>query len=549
MPQASSTTSAASGVLVDASSIGRRITHATNSSTTSFSTFQSLKPQSLSVPRIRILLAPYMSPFVVPMHKVETWDVSNSHINPNNYIPVTNLLLQLLNRALQNLFGLDLFNSSIRITDHQGNSILPSVWSDLLEQDMTIIVDTYSLQAENSPILFEAPVCRTFSPPMSPTYTIRESEDSCYETASTFITPRGGIIGQAVPMKPPNPMTTAGIFNVQHRKPSMGRLRNWSQQKGEEERRNNSASMFTGMSSRQQNAQASRAYEKEREREDESMASKRAKEWEKQQQQRNPGALDNKQKSKNFKSTVTRFAKAVLCVLSAGTIQPSSKEGSKVSEKPKRVPEKPRRTITMEAIENNPAKAQPNVRIHRIPAERRGSSIPRRRGIPPLSPVVTPALPTAPNSISLDKTLTIPSARAPVPRRSKSLSHLKLPTTLTGDTLSSAPSPPSSTKSRSRSKSFCTTRRSSKISVISPPIPPRRPSLDLGINAQYKCLSMDKAAIQEMFNDLDGATLGSGTRSRSGTGDTSSTAVPASPSFVALDVSCLPPFFSRMPSC
>jgi len=29
-----------------------------------------------SIPRIRILLAPYMSPYVVPMKKAETWEVS-----------------------------------------------------------------------------------------------------------------------------------------------------------------------------------------------------------------------------------------------------------------------------------------------------------------------------------------------------------------------------------------------------------------------------------------------------------------------------------------
>jgi hypothetical protein len=41
----------------------------------------SLKPQALSIPRLRILLAPYMSPFVVPVHKVETWEVSRQFLS------------------------------------------------------------------------------------------------------------------------------------------------------------------------------------------------------------------------------------------------------------------------------------------------------------------------------------------------------------------------------------------------------------------------------------------------------------------------------------
>lgn len=61
----------------DAPSIGKRITHASHLSTTSLSTLSSLKPQILSISRIRILLAPYMSPFVVPMHRVETWEVGD----------------------------------------------------------------------------------------------------------------------------------------------------------------------------------------------------------------------------------------------------------------------------------------------------------------------------------------------------------------------------------------------------------------------------------------------------------------------------------------
>lgn len=70
-------TTYASSTPADTPSVGRRITHASHLSTTSLSTLSSLKPQILSISRIRILLAPYMSPFVVPMHRVETWEVGD----------------------------------------------------------------------------------------------------------------------------------------------------------------------------------------------------------------------------------------------------------------------------------------------------------------------------------------------------------------------------------------------------------------------------------------------------------------------------------------
>ncbi|KAI5811577.1 hypothetical protein DFH27DRAFT_35286 [Peziza echinospora] len=75
-------------------------------------------------PRIRILLAPYMSPYVVPMNKVETW--------------------QLLLTLLEKLFGPSIANPNLRVTDTQGNAIHMHVWEDLLEAGMTIVVDTGS---------------------------------------------------------------------------------------------------------------------------------------------------------------------------------------------------------------------------------------------------------------------------------------------------------------------------------------------------------------------------------------------------------------------
>ncbi|KAH0604249.1 uncharacterized protein H6S33_006626 [Morchella sextelata] len=456
--------------------IGTKITEVANSSTTSLqSTF---KPQSLSAPRIRILLAPYMSSFIVPLHKVETWD--------------------LLHEALKSLFGLDIFNnSSIRITDQHGNSILPPVWKDLLEPDMTIIVDTCSLQAENSPVTFKfepLPAFRHSSPPASPAFTSRMSEDSClYDSASTYMGQLGVIIGQAVPMPP----TPVGTPNVHGRRTSRDMIKEWSKKVDEEEKRDASVEMFSGLSS----GHSSKPSEKEQTTSTEK-----------------PVQQENAPKPKSFKSSISRFARAVLCVLTYSKDSPHSKS----SDKRKRAPtpsDKPRRTITMDAIEKQPPKSQFNTRVYHIPSERRTASISRRRGIPSLAPVATPAITTTPTR-----------NRAEV-RRSKSLSHLKLPSfsSTRATTSSPLPTPTPSIKFRPRSRSFTSTRNSSKLSIISPPIPPRRPSLELGTNAQYKSLALDKAQITEMFKELDGETLAG--RSRSGTGDTSSTlAVSAAPS-------------------
>ncbi|KAF8419281.1 hypothetical protein EV426DRAFT_720036 [Tirmania nivea] len=83
---------------------------------------------AFGIPRIRILLAPYMCPYVVPMKKAETWE----------------LLLNLLN----NLFGQSILTPTLKITDTQGDVIHRHVWEDLLEPGMTIVVDTGSLNCE-----------------------------------------------------------------------------------------------------------------------------------------------------------------------------------------------------------------------------------------------------------------------------------------------------------------------------------------------------------------------------------------------------------------
>lgn len=83
----------------DAPSIGRPITHASQHSSSSLSTMSSRNPQSLSIPRIRILLAPYMSPFVVPVHRVETWEVSNFNISEHD---LKNVDLMFITASSQN---------------------------------------------------------------------------------------------------------------------------------------------------------------------------------------------------------------------------------------------------------------------------------------------------------------------------------------------------------------------------------------------------------------------------------------------------------------
>lgn len=425
-------------------------------------------------------------------------------------------LSQLLHQALQNLFGLDLFNSSIRITDHQGYSILPSVWSDLLEPDMTIIVDTCSLQAENSPAIFHSPKPRSFSPPLSPTYTIRESEDSCDDNGRTYITPRG-MVRKAVPAPAPMPMPMPPKpVAIADRGLLMGRLENRTQEVEEEERKKNSVDMFTGVS-------PEGSWGRERERQ--STADKREKDSEKKGKKRNVDAR-NRQKSKYLKS-ISRFARAVLYVLSAGTIQPSSKEEDKRPEKPKRVIEKPRRTITMEAIENN---SRSNILTPRTLSERRTVPISGRRGISPLPHVVLPAIHLPRNHHDFNQIAMIPPELAFIraePRRSKSLSHVRFPSPIA----TSAPSPVVPTRRGLRSKSLSSARNNSILSVISPL---SRPSLDLGTNAEYKGLRTNKTAIQEVFSDMDGDTLGA--RSRSGTGDTAFTNVSSTPTLCSLDV-------------
>lgn len=449
-------------------------------------------------------------------------------------------LLQLLHQTLQTLFGLDIFNSSIRITDHQGNSILSYVWNDLLEPDMTIIVDTCSLQAENSPAVFQTPKLRSFSPPMSPTYTIRESEDSCYDSASTYITPRG-MARKALPMPPPT-MKTAdrGLLT--------GRLEIRTQSGKEEENKVSLGDMSTGVS-------PERPWEREREKQ--SIADKRAEDWEKKEQKRSPDPINNKPKSKHLRSAVSRFTRAVIYVLSAGTIQSSSKEGNKRPEKQNRevpVAETPRRTITMEAIENNNSRA--DVYIHRTLSARRKVPISGRRGISPLPPVALPAILPVRNRHDFDKVTIIPPELAFISaesQRSKSLSHVRFPSPVAlevnllsapspvvptkrgsrSQSFSSAPSPVVPTKRGSRSQSFSSARNSRKLSVGSSP---RRPSLEVGMNIQYQSLNADKIAFQEVFDDLDGATLAMGTRSRSGTGNTAFTNVSFSPTLISLDV-------------
>lgn len=382
---------------------------------------------------------------------------------------------------------------------------------------MTIIVDTCSLQAENSPAMFPTPNLHSFSPPMSPTYTIRESEDSCYDNASTYITPRG-MARKPLPIPPST--TDHG-----------GRTRD-----SEEERREiNSGDIFA-------DANPERSWEREREKQ---LAADKRIECE-----RKCGT--DRSKSKHLKSAISRFARTILYVLSAGTIQPPPKESNKRPEKAKRrTPETPRRTIIMEAIGNNNSRA--SLPVHRALSVRRTVPISGRRGISPLPPVVLPAISLARDHNNTNQPAIIPPELAFVDagsQHSKSLPHIKFPSPIATEafllsapspiiptkrnsrsqSFSSAPSPVVPTNRGSRSQSFSSTRNGRKLSIGSP----RRSSLEPGTNVQYQSLGTDGTAVQEVFDDLDGATLG--TRSRSGTGNTAFTNVSFSSTLISLDV-------------
>lgn len=361
---------------------------------------------------------------------------------------------------------------------------------------------------------------------MSPTYTIRESEDSCYDSASTCITPRG-MTRKALPMPPATAKTAdRGIT---------GRLEVRTRDGGEGKK-----ITFDDMSTC-----VGQEVPWEWEREKQSTANKRAECWEKREQKRNADAINNKSKSKHLKSSISRFARAILYVLSAGTIQSSSKEVNKRPEKPnpkRAVPtaETPRRTIIMEAIENNNSRT--DMFVHRTLSTCRTVPISGRRGISPLPPVVLPAVLPTRNRHDFGKVMIIPPELAFInaeSRRSKSLSHVRFPSPVALEaTMSSAPSPVVPTRRGSCSQSFS--------SALSPVVPTKRRSrsqsfstrnsrkLSVGLLPRRPSLGADEATTQDIFDDLDGTTVG--TRSRSGTGNTAFTSVSLSPTLISLDV-------------
>lgn len=310
----------------------------------------------------------------------------------------------------------------------------------------------------------------------------------------------------------------------------------------EEERREiNSGDVFAG-------ANPERSWEREREKQ--LAADKRI------EGERKSGT--DRSKSKHLKSTISRFARAILYVLSAGTIQPPPKEVNKRPEKAKRgTSGTPRRTIIMEAIGNNNSRAALPVR--RALSVRRTVPISGRRGISPLPPVVLPTISLARNHHNPDQTAMIPPELAFISagsQHSMSLSHIKFPSpiateafllsapspiiptkrNLRSQSFSSAPSPVVPTNRGSRSQSFSSTRNGRKLSIGSP----RRPSLEPGTNV-HQSLITGGTAIQEVFDDLDGATLG--TRSRSGTGNTAFTNVSFSSTLFSLDVRHTEPLY------
>ncbi|TGZ81455.1 hypothetical protein EX30DRAFT_263777 [Ascodesmis nigricans] len=88
------------------------------------------------VPRVRILLAPYMSPYEVPLNKVQTWES--------------------LHRTIRNIFGDNVFNDATpRITNKKGATITPEQWDSTLTPGLTIIVDTCAIIPEDSISIYD----------------------------------------------------------------------------------------------------------------------------------------------------------------------------------------------------------------------------------------------------------------------------------------------------------------------------------------------------------------------------------------------------------
>ncbi|KAI5788380.1 hypothetical protein EDC01DRAFT_162796 [Geopyxis carbonaria] len=541
-------------------------------------------PRALNptVPRIRILLAPYMSPYVVPLHKVRTWDS--------------------LHQTLHSLFGPDVFNGSeLRITDYKGNTILPAIWQDLLEPNITIIVDTCAYIPESSPIIFEG---RGHYPPTkgygqrergkrtnqqykkhhhhknmeqytgefesqdgtygdleSATAMIlaeRESEDSSYENAN-MISPLGHI-GQAA--------LTAPLGSLKSR-PVQHAWEGWATDATpppvptQNIKRNTSVSMFAGKRGRREQ-QKSEIFVGNREKqqpivemhEEQTIESlgfitAEAKEvgYTNTITSGNPqlvGRTDSlilRQKKKKPRKSLLRLARIILLAFSGNS---HSKSGHEHVRPTATTDELPKRSQTVSARKPEPM-ATPQLPKHASlgHSATRNASISKRRGVPTLPPV-HPGRMTFDFPFAATATAT---ATAEV-RHSRSLNSLidaarQKPTLInipaTGNSLTRRHSKlgsltrSESHKERNLLRKHSTSASTSHIrkeSVISPPIP-RRPQQELGIIAQFKTPHLDRATIQELATNshaangiytsgLDGSTLGS---SRSRGGSDASTAV------------------------
>ncbi|KAF8242830.1 hypothetical protein K440DRAFT_638188 [Wilcoxina mikolae CBS 423.85] len=207
----------------------------THNSTETIST-ASIKPsRKRAIPRVTILIAPHMAPYVVPWHKVKTWES--------------------FQRTLVVLFGVDVFNERmVRVTDRDGMPILPLNWKEFLEPDVTIIVDTCAYIPPSSPVINKElpfpPAAgyghhrslstrrgqsrgstkrRSWRDLDSVTLAERESEDSTYE-AACVLSPLGQP-GQCA-LSPPNSLKS---------RPQRGAWDGWS---ASEKRRDTCVSMF-----------------------------------------------------------------------------------------------------------------------------------------------------------------------------------------------------------------------------------------------------------------------------------------------------------------
>ncbi|KAI5858950.1 hypothetical protein BZA05DRAFT_18018 [Tricharina praecox] len=523
-----------------------------------------------AIPRIRILLAPYMSPYVVPAHKVKTWE--NLH------------------RTLAGLFGTDVFNGRpVRITDIRGNTILPGVWKDLVEPNMTIIVDTCAYIPESSEVMFGSPEAENTpvswdSPHMERPVSQRHEYDDHHddsgniESATAFIleehddenasydeahivSPLGQVGDLASTAPVPKSWKTRPPPPPQHRHEQHGRSTSIF------DKRATSISMFVGRravgdkidhnitvkplviekKSSKAELRSTRAEEARRQENINVAANRRENELRGQCVDRRAevshGEMGRyreeddrveyrygKTEKKVKKSGWSRVARALMFILTAGHAHHHHQDvNAKRNHEEFRTNEYGQHgrwhTVSPRASQAPPMRRAASAR-----------PLQNRKGITPPAPLTSGRVDAKYHRRSRSLGA-FPAMNSPVRPPDRTHSTRRQPNKLQRST--SERKVPGYQKPLSRSASLNQHHQC----VISPPIP-RRPSGDLGLNAQYVLADdLDIDELREMVQDqLDGSTLGG--RSRRGTGSTGRTAVDSTiepPQRVIPKLSAFPP--------